>query len=103
MGKRQCSQHKPAQSLESRHMVESEQGDENGFDVPVLSSDDSSLSETSLDDACQAIVDVPGALEASTLADSKAQRSPAKQGIAKQSTPRHSKAKLREAKHSRVQ
>ena len=40
----------------SRH-IESEQGDENGFDVPVLSSDESSLSETSLDDACDAFFD----------------------------------------------
>ena len=50
----------------SRH-IESEQGDENGFDVPVLSSDESSLSETSLDDACDAFFDHK-ALEAGTLA-----------------------------------
>ena len=42
----------------SRYMVESEQGGKNDFDVPVLSSDDdSSPSETSLDDACEAIFD----------------------------------------------
>ena len=50
----------------SRH-IESEQGDENGFDVPVLSSDESSLSETSLYDACDAFFDHK-ALEAGTLA-----------------------------------
>ena len=39
-----------------RHLVQSKQGGEN--DVPVLSSDDdSSPSETSLDDACEAIFD----------------------------------------------
>ena len=39
-----------------RHLVQSKQGGENYFDVPVLSSDDdSSPSETSLDDACEAI------------------------------------------------
>ena len=37
-----------------RHLVQSKQGGENYFDVPVLSSDDdSSPSETSLDDACE--------------------------------------------------
>ena len=42
----------------SRHMIESEQGGENCFHMPVLSSDDeSSPSETSLDDACEAIFD----------------------------------------------
>ena len=51
---------------DSRH-IEREQGDENGFDVPVLSSDESSLSETSLDDACDAFFDHK-ALEAGTLA-----------------------------------
>ena len=41
-----------------RHLVQSKQGGENDFDVPVLSSDDdSSPSETSLDDACEAIFD----------------------------------------------
>ena len=41
-----------------RHLVQSKQGGENYFDVPVLSSDDdSSPSETSLDDACEAIFD----------------------------------------------
>ena len=41
-----------------RDLVESEQGGKNDFDVPVLSSDDdSSPSETSLDDACEAIFD----------------------------------------------
>ena len=39
-----------------RHLVQSKQGGENYFDVPVLpSDDDSSPSETSLDDACEAI------------------------------------------------
>ena len=39
-----------------RHLVQSKQGGEN--DVPVLSSDDYlSPSETSLDDACEAIFD----------------------------------------------
>ena len=39
-----------------RHLVQSKQGGENDFDVPVLSSDDdSSPSETSLDDAYEAI------------------------------------------------
>ena len=39
-----------------RHLVQSKQGAEN--DVPVLSGDDdSSPSDTSLDDACEAIVD----------------------------------------------
>ena len=41
-----------------RHLVQSKQGGENYFDVPVPSSDDdSSPSETSLDDACEAIFD----------------------------------------------
>ena len=41
-----------------RHLVQSKQGGANDFDVPVLSSDDdSSPSETSLDDACEAIFD----------------------------------------------
>ena len=41
-----------------RHLVQSKHGGENDFDVPVLSSDDdSSPSETSLDDACEAIFD----------------------------------------------
>ena len=54
----------------SRYIVESEQGRKNDFDVSVLSSDDeSSPSETSLDDACEAIFDVPEALAASTLAE----------------------------------
>ena len=51
-----------------RHLVQSKQGGEN--DVPVLSSDDdSSPSETCLDDAWEAISDVPGTLAASTLAE----------------------------------
>ena len=42
----------------SRHVVKSEQGGQHYFNVPVLSSDDdSSPSETSLDDACEAIFD----------------------------------------------
>ena len=53
-----------------RHLVQSKQGGENYFDVPVLSSDDdSSPSETSLDDACEAIFDhTTKALEACILA-----------------------------------
>ena len=53
-----------------RHLVQSKQGGENDFDVPVLSSDDdSSPSETSLDDACEAIFDhTTKALEACILA-----------------------------------
>ena len=51
-----------------RHLVQSKQGGEN--DVPVLSSDDdSSPSETSLDDACEAVFDcAPKALAAGILA-----------------------------------
>ena len=42
----------------SRYIVDSEQGRKNYFDVSVLSSDDgSSPSETSLDDACEAVFD----------------------------------------------
>ena len=42
----------------SRYMVAREQGGQNDFNVPVLSSDDeSSPSGTSLDDACEAIFD----------------------------------------------
>ena len=54
----------------SRHMVGSEQGGQNDFNVPVLSSDDdSSPSETSLDDACEAVFDcAPKALAAGILA-----------------------------------
>ena len=55
------------QACPNSRRIESEQGDENGFDVPVLSSDESSLSETSLDDACDAFFDHK-ALEAGTLA-----------------------------------
>ena len=55
------------QACPNSRQIESEQGDENGFDVPVLSSDESSLSETSLDDACDAFFDHK-ALEAGTLA-----------------------------------
>ena len=53
-----------------RHLVQSKQGGENDFDVPVLSSDDdSSPSETSLDDACEAVCDcAPKALAAGILA-----------------------------------
>ena len=53
-----------------RHLVQSKQGGENYFDVPVLSSDDdSSPSETSLDDACEAVFDcAPKALAAGILA-----------------------------------
>ena len=51
-----------------RHLVQSKQGGEN--DVPVLSSDDdSSPSETSLDEACKAVFDcAPKALAAGILA-----------------------------------
>ena len=53
-----------------RHLVQSKQGGENDFDVPVLSSDDdSSPSETSLDEACEAVFDcLPKALAAGILA-----------------------------------
>ena len=54
-----------------RHLVQSRQGGEN--DVPVLSSDDdSSPSETSLDDACEAVFDcAPKALAAGILAQGR--------------------------------
>ena len=54
----------------SRYIVESEQGRKNDFDVSVPSSDDeSSPSETSLDDACEAVFDcAPKALAAGILA-----------------------------------
>ena len=53
-----------------RHLVQSKQGGENDFDVPVLSSDDGpSPSETSLDDACEVVFDcAPKALAAGILA-----------------------------------
>ena len=57
----------PTQACPNSRHIESEQGDENGFDVPVLSSDESSLSGTFLDDACDAFFDHK-ALEAGTLA-----------------------------------
>ena len=59
-----------------RHLVQSKQGGENYFDVPVLSSDDdSSPSETSLDDACEAIFDhTTKALEACILAKRPVER-----------------------------
>ena len=54
----------------SRYMVKGKQGDEDCFNVSLLSSDDdSSPSETSLDDACEAIFDhTTKALEACILA-----------------------------------
>ena len=56
-----------------RHLVQNKQGGENDFDVPVLSSDDdSSPSETSLDEACEAIFDrTAKALEAGILAQGR--------------------------------
>ena len=54
----------------SRYIAESQQGRNSDFDVSVLSSDDgSSPSETSLDDACEAVFDcAPKALAAGILA-----------------------------------